>query len=295
MESRMMKYNPDYSSRFRILKGGKISLVVSAMLMSATLVHASPTGGTVATGSASINQNGSITTINQSTNKASINWQSFNIAPSETVNFIQPSSSSVTLNRIIGASNSLIQGAMNANGQVILVNPNGVVFTEGSQVNVGGLVATTKNITDENFQAGNYVFEGDSSASILNMGTIHAANGGYVAMMGKTVQNQGAITATLGRVELAGGNKFTLNLNGNSLLNLTIDEGTLNALVENGGIIKADGGKVYLTTQALDSVLDGVVNNTGLLQAQTMSNRNGEVVLFAHGGTAVKRSAILVI
>jgi filamentous hemagglutinin family protein len=250
------------------------------------MTFASPTGGSVTSGSATINQSGSTTTINQSSNKASINWQSFNIAPSETVNFVQPSASSVTLNRVVGASSSLIQGAMNANGQVILVNPNGVVFTQGSSVNVGGLVATTKNITDANFQAGNYTFEGNSDASILNMGTIHAANGGYVAMMAKTVQNQGTITANLGHIELAGGNKFTLNLNGNSLLNLTIDEGTLNTLVENGGLIKADGGVIHLTTKALDSILSGMVNNTGVIEAQSLNNQNGEIILFAHGGTA---------
>lgn len=281
-----MKYTPDFSSRFRILKGGKISLVVSALVAGSTMTFASPTGGQVTSGSASINQSGSVTTINQSTNKASINWQSFNIAPSETVNFVQPSAQSVTLNRVVGTTNSLIQGAMNANGQVILVNPNGVVFTQGSQVNVGGLIATTKNITDANFQNGNYLFEGNSEASILNMGTITASNGGYVALMAKSVQNQGTINATAGRVELAGGSKFTLNLNGDSLLSLQIDEGTINALVENGGLIKADGGVVHLTTQALDSILNGMVNNTGVIEAQALNNVNGEIILFAHGGTA---------
>lgn len=281
-----MHFAPDFTSRFRILKGGKISLVVSALLAGSSITFASPSGGNVTSGSATINQTGGVTTINQSSNKASINWQSFNIAPSETVNFVQPSASSVTLNRVVGTSQSLIQGAMNANGQVILVNPNGVVFTQGSSVNVAGLIATTKNITDENFQAGNYLFEGDSQAAILNMGTISAQNGGYVAMMGKSVQNQGTITADQGRVELAGGSKFTLNLNGNSLLSLQIDEGTINALVENGGLIKSDGGVVHLTTKALDSILDGMVNNTGVIEAQSLDSQNGEIILFAHGGTA---------
>jgi len=279
-----MKSVFNYSNAFRILKGGKISLVVSAFLAGTTIVSASPTGGVVTSGNAIISQNGSNTTINQSTNKASINWQNFNIAGNETVNFIQPSSNSVTLNRVVGTTNSLIQGAMNANGQVILINPNGVIFSEGASVNVGGLIATTKNITDANFQNGNYIFEGDSTSSILNKGTINAK---YVAMMGKEVINEGKIVATLGRVELAGGDKFTLNLNGDSLLKLTIDEGTLNALVENKGLIKADGGVVYLTTQALDSVLDGMVNNSGIIEAQSLSaNEKGEIVLFAHGGTA---------
>jgi filamentous hemagglutinin family protein len=219
-----MKYTPDFSSRFRILKGGKISLVVSALVAGSTMSFAAPSGGTVTTGSATINQSGSVTTINQSTNKASINWNSFSIAPSETVNFVQPSAQSVTLNRVVGTSQSLIQGAMNANGQVFLLNPNGVLFTNGSQINVGGLVASTLNITDENFQAGNYLFEGNSQNSIINMGTI-SANNGYVAMMGKTVANEGTIVATMGNVQMAAGEKISLNLNGNSLVKLTIDQG----------------------------------------------------------------------
>lgn len=281
-----MKYVPDYSSRFRILKGGKISLVVSALVAGSTMTFASPTGGEVTSGSAAISQSGAITNIHQSTDKASINWQSFNIAGHETVNFIQPSASSVTLNRVVGTSSSLIQGAMNANGQVFLINPNGVLFANGSQVNVGGLVASTLNITDANFQAGNYVFEGNSQSSVLNMGAITTSEGGYVAMMGKTVANEGTIVATMGNVQMASGEKISLNLNGNSLVKLTIDQGTINALVENKGLIQADGGQVYLTTQALNTILDGMVNNSGIIEAQTLNDVTGEVILFAHGGTA---------
>jgi filamentous hemagglutinin family protein len=287
-----MKYTPDFSSRFRILKGGKISLVVSALVAGSTISFAAPTGGTVTTGTASINQSGSVTTINQSSNKASINWNSFSIAPTETVNFVQPSAQSVTLNRVIGTSQSLIQGAMNANGQVFLLNPNGVLFANGSQINVGGLVASTLNISDENFQAGNYTFEGNSQNSIINMGTITASNGGYVAMIGKTVQNEGTIVATMGNVQMASGEKISLNLNGNSLVKLTIDQGTMDALVENKGLIKADGGQVYLTTQALNTILDGMVNNTGVIEAQSIDDLKGEVILFAHGGTATVSGTI---
>ena len=280
-----MRYLPDFSSRFRILKGGKISLVVSAFLAGSTMSFAAPSGGTVSNGSATINQNGSITTINQSTNKASINWQDFSIGKTETVNFVQPSAQSVTLNRVVGTTQSLIEGAMNANGQVFLLNPNGVLFANGSQINVGGLVASTLNITDANFQAGNYTFEGNSQNSIINMGTI-TANNGYVAMMGKHVANEGTIVATMGNVQLASGEKISLNLNGNSLVKLTIDQGTMDALVENKGLIKADGGQVYLTTQALNTILDGMVNNTGIIEAKTLGDVTGKVILFAHGGTA---------
>jgi hypothetical protein len=105
-------------------------------------------------------------------------------------------------------------------------------------------------------------------------------------MMGKTVQNEGTIVATMGNVQMASGEKISLNLNGNSLVKLTIDEGTLNALVENKGLIQADGGQVYLTTQALNTILDGMVNNSGVIEAQSLNNIDGKIILFAHGGTA---------
>ncbi len=95
-----MHYSPDFSSRFRILKGGKISLVVSALIASVTMLHAAPSGGVVTSGSASIAQSGSVTTITQSTNKAAINWQNFSIGKSETVNFNQPNVNAVKIKNI---------------------------------------------------------------------------------------------------------------------------------------------------------------------------------------------------
>nr|WP_306459131.1 GLUG motif-containing protein [Aliarcobacter faecis] len=253
-------------------------------MITTTTLFAAPSGGNVVNGTATINQSGNTTNINQSTQKATINWQKFDISKNETVNFNQPNSSSVTLNRVVGATKSIIDGAMNANGQVILVNPNGVVFNQGSQINVGGLIATTKNISNSDFENDNYVFSGNSTNSIINKGEINAS---YVVLLGNEVVNEGVIQVNLGRVELSSGDKITLNLNGNSLVNLTIDEGTFNALVENKGVIKADGGKVYLTTKAVNSVLDGMVNNSGVIEAKTLSvNEKGEVILFAHGGTA---------
>ena len=280
-----MRTNYEYRSRFRILKGGKIALVVTALLGSMTLLSAAPTTGTVTTGNATISQTSNTTTITQTTNKASINWQSFSVAPTETVNFVQPSASSITLNRVVGVTNSLIEGTMNANGQVFLINPNGIIFSKGSSVNVGGLVATTLNISDKDFQAENYTFSGKSTNFILNMGEIHINSGGYAVLAGKTISNEGLISAILGNVQLAGASQVTLNLNGNSLIKLTIDKGVLNSLVENKGIIKADGGQVYLTTQALSTVLDGMVNNTGVIEANSIDTQNGKIVLFSQGGT----------
>ena len=282
-----MKNAFDFSSRFRILKGGKISLVVSALLAGSTLSIASPTGGAVNTGNATVTQSGSVTNINQSTQRASINWQSFSIAPTETVNFNQPNSSAVTLNRVVGNEISLINGALNANGQVWILNSNGILFGQGASVNTAGLVASSINITDQNFMNGNYTFESTgSSASIINMGTIHVSDAAYVALLGKEVANEGLIHATKGTVALTSGDQVTLNFNGDSLVGIAIDQGALNALVENKGAIVADGGSIFLTTKAADELINGVVNNTGLLQAQTLDDVIGHIEVYAHGGTA---------
>ncbi len=255
-------------------------------LLSSGPALALPTGGVVTSGTASIVQAGNTTNINQSTNKASINWQSFSIAPAETVNFNQPSIYSITLNRVVGNESSIIAGALNATGRVFLINSNGILFTRGSSVNTSGFLASTLNITDADFNAGNYVFNANGSlGSIVSQGTITASNGGYVALLGNTVSNQGVISATKGTVALASGDQITLNFNGNSLLNVTIDEGTLNALVENKQAIYADGGTVILTAKAADDLLTAQVNNTGIIQARTIDDLKGNIELLALGGT----------
>ncbi|MGB4114971.1 MAG: filamentous hemagglutinin N-terminal domain-containing protein [Polaromonas sp.] len=238
-----------------------------------------PAGGVVAAGGASISSSGATTTINQTTARAVINWQSFGIAAGQTVQFVQPDSGSVALNRVLGADPSRIMGDLSANGKVFLLNPNGILFGSGASVNVGGLVASTLSITDANFMAGRYAFTDAGSGSVINQGRITASDGGYVAMMGKSVSNQGIISARLGTVALAAGNAITMDVGGDGLLNVSIPQGAVNALVENGGLVRADGGKVLMTAQAAGSLLHTVVNNTGVIQAQTIGNRNGAIYL----------------
>ncbi|MEO8021908.1 filamentous hemagglutinin N-terminal domain-containing protein [Polaromonas sp.] len=238
-----------------------------------------PADGVVAAGSANISSAGSTMTINQSTTNAVINWQSFGIAAGQTVQFVQPGSTSVALNRVLGADASSILGNLSANGKVFLLNPNGVLFGSGSQVNVGGLVATTMSLSDAKFMTGDYSFSNAGNGSVVNQGTINAADSGYVALMGKTVINQGVITAHLGSVALAGGQAATLDLAGDGLLHVSVTQGAVNALVDNGGMIRADGGKVLMTTQAAGSLLHTAVNNSGVIQAQTIGSRNGTILL----------------
>lgn len=250
------------------------------------IAYGAPQGGVVTSGSAAIVQSGNTTNINQSTQKAAINWQSFSVKPVETVSFNQPNASSITLNRVIGNEKSIIEGTINATGRVFLLNSNGVLLTGTSSVNTAGFVASTLNLTDEDFNTGNYVFKANTSTgSVINMGTITARDGGYVALLGNSVSNQGVITATRGTVALASGDKVSLNFNGDSLLNVTVDESTLNSLVENRNAVYADGGKVIMTAKAADDLLTAQVNNSGIVQARTIDDLKGDIRLYAHNGT----------
>lgn len=253
-------------------------LAMSLMMSFGANVYALPVGGVVVEGGATINSGAGSTVITQSTQNAAINWQSFNIAPGESVQFVQPNSNSIMLNRILGPDPSSILGSLSANGKIFLVNPSGVLFGSGAQVNVGGLVASTLNITDSDFMAGRYQFSGASGATIFNQGSINA-DGGYVALLGANVGNNGVISARLGTVALAAGTAITLDVAGDGLLNVTVNQGAVNALIQNGGLIQADGGQVLLTAQAAGNLLLSVVNNTGVIQAQTIENRDGTIKL----------------
>ncbi|MGD9555351.1 MAG: filamentous hemagglutinin N-terminal domain-containing protein, partial [Arcobacteraceae bacterium] len=275
-----MKMHPDYKSCFKILKGGKISLVVSALLGATTISFAAPSGGVVTSGSATISQNGTTTNINQSTQKATINWQKFSVASNETVNFNQPNVNSITLNRVIGNEKSIINGALNANGQVWILNSNGVLFGKNASINTAGLLATTAQLSDMDFNAGNYHFKNATANSVINEGTITISDAGSVILASNEVRNQGTIKAIKGKVHLVGSSEYTINLNGNSLVNLKVNKGVLDALVENSGHIIADGGEIYLTTNAVNELLKGVVNNTGVIEANSLDGLTGHVELF---------------
>ncbi len=241
-----------------------------------------PTGGHLSSGNAAIGGSSNNMTITQSTSNTAINWQTFNIGQNESVLFVQPNSSSVALNRVIGSDPSSILGSLSSNGKIYLINPNGILFGRDSRVNVGGLVASTLNIADGDLMAGKYKFAGTSNSLILNQGTITTnADSGYVALLGAKVNNIGTIVARLGTVALAAGTDITLDLVGDSLLNVTVNQGSVNALIQNGGLIQADGGSVLLTTQAAGSLLQSVVNNTGVIQAQSIDNHTGTIKLLA--------------
>ncbi|WP_321791064.1 filamentous hemagglutinin N-terminal domain-containing protein [Burkholderia pyrrocinia] len=263
--------------------GGKRLLAagVSLLGLASSGAYALPTGGEIMSGQADMakSADGKTMSINQHTDKLITNWQDFSVGGGERVSFKQPTNRSIALNRVIGANGSQIHGQLDANGRVFLVNPNGVMFGAGAQVNVGGLVASTQNLSDADFLAGRYRFAGASGQSVENAGTIAAADGGSVALLGARVSNTGVIRAQMGRVALGAGNAFNVNFDGNGLLNLQVEGGAVDAQAHNGGLLKADGGEVLMTARAAGNLLGSVVKNSGTIEAKGLSSRDGKITL----------------
>jgi len=262
---------------------GATFLAAAGTAFAAPGVNQLPTGGSVAAGQATISQNGARMDVNQSSNRAVVNWDTFNVGASAQVNFNQPSASSATLNRVHDTQASQILGRVTSNGQVFLVNPNGIYFGKTASVDVGGLVATTHGVGDADFMAGNAKFARDgSTGSVVNEGELRAALGGYIALLAPEVRNQGVIVAKLGTVAMASGEAVTLQFDSNNTLaGIVVEPSKVKALVENKGAVVAPGGVIIMSAKALDRLQGGVVRNSGTLEAQGMSMKGGKIVLEA--------------
>jgi len=173
-----------------------------------------PMGGNIVAGSGSIATSGNTMTIQQDSHKLIADWTSFSIGENHTVNFVQPGRDAAALNRVLGDQVSDIRGALNANGQVFLINPNGIVFGATAEVNVGSLVASTLNISNDDFMAGNYRFAGDSTNAIVTQGNISAGDGGTIALIAARIINDGTLTANSGNVLMGAGSSVLLDLGG---------------------------------------------------------------------------------
>ncbi|WP_020208618.1 MBG domain-containing protein [Gilvimarinus chinensis] len=255
-------------------------------------VVAGPDGGVVTDGSANIIHSGNITDISQHSQNITVVWDNFDIDVNEVVNFLQPNSQSLALNRVLSADGTQINGQLNANGRVFVLDANGVLFGQDAQVNVGSLVASTLDLSHSDYDTNTFTFAGgDTPAAVTNLGTITAADTGAVALLGGRVSNYGVIQAKLGNVALAAGQQVTLDFAGDGLLNVQVDEAALGALAENHGLIKADGGQVLMTAHASDALLQTVVNNTGVIEAQTLQEKDGKIMLL--GGMTPETGGIV--
>ncbi len=265
----------------KTLRLSPLTLAIASALC-APSAQANPTGGQVVSGSASIQSAGSQTTVNQSSNRAVINWQSFSINRGESTRFNLPSSSSAVLNRVTGGNPSELLGSLSSNGKVFLINPNGILVGAGATINTNAFFASTRDVNNQQFMdGGNLDFFGSSNASVVNLGTISAA-GGDVVLLAHTVENQGDISAPSGSVALASSTellyaptanervvvKATALKDGGSVVN----EGAIAAAqVE----LKAAGGNPYALA----------VNAGGSISAISLNKVGGRIVLNAKSGT----------
>jgi filamentous hemagglutinin family protein len=254
-----------------------------------------PQGGVVVAGSSTITQAPGNTTVNQSSENTAIDWQSFNVGSNASVQFNQPNASAIALNRVTGGNLSQINGRIDANGQIVLINQSGVVFAKGSQVNAESVVVSTADISNKDFMAGHLNFTGtpNPGAKIINEGNITVKDAGLVGLVAPQVSNSGVITAQLGQVVLAGGTAFTLDLYGDRLISLdvtqavrAVDVGGVNvpALVTNRGIIIANGGRVTLTAQDADALVTQLISAGGTIQADSVGKQAGAISIVGVGG-----------
>jgi filamentous hemagglutinin family protein len=250
------------------------------------LAQTLPTAPSVVQGSANVTRPGvGQMSVQQNSQNVVINWQSFSIGANGRVVFNQPNAQSVALNRVTGSDPSAIFGSLSANGKVFLVNPNGVLFGAGSSVNVGGLVASTLNIADSDFAAGRYNFTRGNAApaSVVNEGSLRAAPGGVIALVGSTTNNRGTIDAPQGTAALASGKTVTLDFQGDGLTQLRVTEADLQALTTNTGTLSADGGRVLMLADATQAT-GFVVNQGGIVRARSLTSGPGGVLIAGGAG-----------
>ena len=279
-----------FSNPHRVL----CALLASLQILLPSLVAALPSDGSVVGGHADIQQvDSKHLNIQQVTDKAILNWKSFSIAADEGVRFVQPSVTSIALNRVVGTDPSVILGHLQSNGRIFLINPNGILFGAGAQIDVGGLLATTLQIRNDDFMAGRYLFAQDplkGMHSVINRGTIQVSDHGYVFLVAPGVSNEGVIIANLGKVLLGSGQKLTVDLMGDGLIKyalsgkvldqvMSADGKPLSSAVSNSGTIQADGGHVILQAKAAGDIFSSVLNQSGVIRARSLVNQEGIVRL----------------
>ncbi|MEH5921471.1 filamentous hemagglutinin N-terminal domain-containing protein, partial [Escherichia coli] len=258
--------------------------LLSGMIMMANPVTAAnlPTGGQIVAGSGSIQTpSGNQMNIIQNSQNMVANWNSFDIGKGNTVQFYQPNSSAVALNRVVGGGESKIMGNLKANGQVFLVNPNGVLFGKDASVSTSGFVASTRDIKNDDFMNRRYTFSGGqkAGAEIVNQGALTTNAGGYIVLAADKVSNSGTIRTPGGKTVLAAGERVTLQLDNGGLTSVQVSGDVVNALVENRGLISARDGQVYLTALGQDMLMNTVLNVSGVVEAGGMHRQDGNIVL----------------
>ena len=268
----------------RSLRSGIGILAAGALMMGGmNQAMALPQGGQVAAGAADIAASQAEMAIHQATQNAVINWNSFNIGAGERVNIYQPNAQAALLNRVLGGNPSEIFGTLSANGRVFLVNPAGVLFAPGAQVDAGSILASTMNITNADFMAGKYAFVGTpTDGKIINRTSLIAKNEGTVALLGKDVVNEGVIVAKKGAAVLAAGEAVSLDFNGDGKVSVVPTKAAMEQAVTNKGLVEADGGLVFMSAATGDALTRSAVNQEGIVRAASLDGAAGSVRMTAN-------------
>lgn len=274
--------------RLALLAGSALAPLAAA----AQAPDARPEPGRVVAGGITVEQDAARTLILQQQQRGIVEWRRFDVGRDHRVEFRQPDSRAITLNRVEARDPSLIAGRITANGQVVLVNRSGVVFAEGAQVEAAGLIVTTADIADEAFLAGRMAFDrpGEPGARIENNGHITVRDAGLAALVAPQVVNRGTIGARLGRIALAGAEAHVVDLHGDGLFAIEVTRPVQAAaggpLVANEGTLLAEGGRIQITAAAADGLVQDLVRAGGRIAADTdaATGRSGEVVIRGVGG-----------
>ena len=272
-----------------------ILTILALVMLPLTSAFCLPKDAQVENGTVSITTPNSTTMNITASDKAIVNFSSFNIGQNETVNFIQPNSSASVLSRVTGPEASVIAGNLNANGILFLINPNGINFTPTANVQVNGLVASTLDISNNNFINGNYELiknENSKYSQVLNEGTIIGNN---IALIGSAVENRGIIIATAGTVHLVSGDKTVVAFDNRGLINVEVTDATSGSVIDKDGNTVKDAVKnsgtinahqVYMTAKTASDIFENAVNNTGIVRATRLVNENGIIKIVAEGSNA---------
>ncbi|MDF3025225.1 MAG: Large exoprotein involved in heme utilization or adhesion, partial [Alphaproteobacteria bacterium] len=305
-----MSQNKAQNSALRLLNAtlmGKKLLASTAITVAGVLAASSsayavgldetPTGGTVVAGQSTITYGQGSMTVDQTTDRSVINWNTFNIGENAGAVYNQPGVNSLSVNRVTGADPSKILGTLRSNGKIMIIDPNGVFFSKTAKVDVGGIIATTGELdamNQDQLMAGNKFqisnIGANPDAKIENAGRITAAQGGLVAFVAPWVSNSGFINAKLGSVTLAAGAKMTVDLAGDNLISIAVNDKLQKALVENSGTIDAQGGRVVMSANAAKGIVDEVINMSGVIKANSFSQKGGKIILGGGSSGVVKVS-----
>ncbi|MEX0448647.1 YDG domain-containing protein [Spiribacter sp. 221] len=252
-------------------------------LVAQPLADQLPEGGTVTHGSAAMERTPGALTIRQGSERLITEWQEFSIGRDARVEFIQPSADSAALNRVVGVRPSEIHGSLTANGEVLIINPAGIHFASGSTIDVGALTASTLNLSDADFLAGNRRFAGTGAGAITAEGEIKIGRDGWLTFVAPLIEHRGNITAPSGQVSMAAGEAVELALDADGLVSLKVTQGAIDAAIENGGAIEVGDGAVLLNARGMDELTRAVVNNTGYIEADGLDTDGGRIRLTSSG------------